>query len=73
MGHLGNNQHPDVQAAVDDAFKRLRAIGMPAGYLTVNEAEAERRISQGVDFVGVATDTSIIARGASALVQRLRK
>jgi 4-hydroxy-2-oxoheptanedioate aldolase len=73
MGHLGNGQHPEVQAAVDDAFRRLRAIGMPAGYLTLNEAEAERRIAQGVEFVGVATDTSIITRGATSLIQRLNK
>jgi len=73
MGHLGNGQHPEVQAAIDDAFKRLRALGKPAGYLTLNEAEAERRIADGVDFVGVATDTSIITRAATSLVQRLAK
>jgi 4-hydroxy-2-oxoheptanedioate aldolase len=73
MGHLGNGQHPEVQAAVDDAFRRLRDIGKPAGYLTLNEAEAERRIADGVDFVGVATDTSIITRAATSLVQRLAK
>jgi 4-hydroxy-2-oxoheptanedioate aldolase len=73
MGHIGNGQHPEVQAAVDDAFRRLRAVGKPAGYLTLNEAEAERRIADGVEFVGVATDTSIITRAATALLQRLAK
>jgi 4-hydroxy-2-oxoheptanedioate aldolase len=71
MGHIGNGQHPDVQAAVDDAFSRLKASGKPAGYLTLNEEEAQRRIAQGIAMVGVATDTSIITRGAKALVQRL--
>jgi len=73
LGHLGNAQHPEVQSAIDDAFRRLRALGKPAGYLTTNEAEAERRIADGVDFVGVATDTSIITRGATGLTQRLRR
>jgi 4-hydroxy-2-oxoheptanedioate aldolase len=73
LGHLGNAQHPEVQSAIDDAFRRLRALGKPAGYLTTNEAEAERRIADGVDFVGVATDTSIITRGATGLIQRLRR
>jgi 4-hydroxy-2-oxoheptanedioate aldolase len=73
MGHLGNGQHPEVQAAVDDAFRRLRAMGKPAGYLTLNEAEAAKRIAEGVEFVGVATDTSIITRGATSLLQRLAK
>ena len=71
MGHIGNTQHPEVQAAVDDAFRRLRALGKPTGYLTLNEAEATRRIAEGVDFIAVATDTSIITRGATALLQRL--
>lgn len=71
MGHIGNGQHPEVQAAVDDAFARLRRVGKPAGYLTLNEAEARRRIAAGVEMVGVATDTSIITRGAKALLQRM--
>lgn len=71
MGHIGNGQHPEVQAAVDDAFRRLKAIGKPAGYLTLNEDEAQRRAAEGVEMLGVATDTSIITRGARALVQRL--
>lgn len=71
LGHLGNGQHPEVQAAVDDAFARLRRVGKPAGYLTLNEAEAKRRIAQGVEFVGVATDTSIITRGARSLLERV--
>ncbi len=73
MGHLGNGQHPDVQAAVDQGFARLRKLGKPAGYLTLNEAEAARRIAEGVEFVGVATDTSVINRGAKSLLQGLLK
>ncbi|CAH2603162.1 4-hydroxy-2-oxo-heptane-1,7-dioate aldolase [Rhodovastum atsumiense] len=73
LGHLGNAQHPEVQAAIDDAFRRLRAVGKPCGYLTTNEAEAARRVAEGVDFIAVATDTSIITRAASALTQRMRQ
>ena len=73
LGHLGNAQHPEVQSAIDDAFRRLRAIGKPIGYLTTNEAEAERRVAEGVDFIAVATDTSIVTRAASALTQRMRR
>lgn len=71
MGHIGNGQHREVQAAIDDGFRRLKAIGKPAGYLTLNEEEAQRRIGQGVEFVGVATDTAIITRGAISLLQRM--
>jgi 4-hydroxy-2-oxoheptanedioate aldolase len=71
MGHIGDALHPEVLAAIDDAFARLRRLGVPAGYLTLNEQEASRRIAQGVEFVGVATDTSIITRGAKGLIDRM--
>jgi 4-hydroxy-2-oxoheptanedioate aldolase len=71
LGHLGNTQHPEVQSAVNDAFQRLKKLGKPAGYLTTNEAEAKSRISAGVEFIAVRTDTSIIARGATALLERV--
>lgn len=72
LGHLGDNQHPTVQRAIDDAFRRLKAIGKPSGYLTANEAEARRRLADGVDFVGVGTDTSVITRAATALARAMR-
>src|SRR6202140_1088357 len=40
LGHLGNPQHPEVQKAIEDAGKRLKALGKPAGILTSNEDEA---------------------------------
>jgi 4-hydroxy-2-oxoheptanedioate aldolase len=73
MGHLGNAQHPDVQKAIDSGFARLKAINKPSGYLSTNEAEIERRIAQGVDFVSVTTDGALIGRAATGLLQRLRK
>ena len=71
MGHLGDAQHPAVQAAVDDALDRMRALDIVTGYLTTNEAEARRRTAQGVHVMGVATDTSIINRGATASLASL--
>jgi 4-hydroxy-2-oxoheptanedioate aldolase len=72
MGHLGDAQHPEVQGAVDDAFRRLRKLQKPAGYLTLNEAEAQKRIAEGIEMVGIATDTSIITRSALGLTSRIK-
>lgn len=72
MGHIGNAQHPDVQAAIDDGFRRLKAIGKPAGYLTGNEDEFRRRMADGLDFISFATDAVFIRNAARSLVQRLR-
>lgn len=72
LGHIGDGQHPEVQHAVDDAFRRLQAVGKPRGYLTLNSAEARTRIEQGVEMVGVATDTSIVNSGAAMVLDNLR-
>jgi 4-hydroxy-2-oxoheptanedioate aldolase len=73
MGHLGNAQHPEVQAAIDDGFRRLKAIGKPAGYLSGNEDEFRRRLAEGVDFISFATDAVIARNAAKGLVGRLRR
>lgn len=72
MGHIGNAQHPEVQAAINEGFARLKAMGKPSGYLTTNEAEAQRRIAEGVDFVGVTTDATLMVRAATAIVQKMK-
>ena len=45
FGHIGNWGHAEVQAALEDAVKRLKTIGKPAGILTPNEEEAKKFIS----------------------------
>jgi len=72
MGHLGNPLHKDVQAAIDDGFACLKAIGKPAGYLTGNEDEFRRRLADGVDFISFATDAVFIRNAAKSLVTRLK-
>jgi 4-hydroxy-2-oxoheptanedioate aldolase len=72
MGHLGNAQHPEVQAAIDNGFRRLKKAGKASGYLTGNEDEFRRRLADGVDFISFATDAVFIRNAARALVERLR-
>ena len=72
MGHIGNAQHPDVQAAINDGFRRLKAMGKATGYLTGNEAEFLRRKAEGIDFISFATDAVFIRNSTKALVERLR-
>lgn len=72
MGHLGNAQHPAVQHAIDDGFRRLKAIGAHRGYLTGNEAEFQRRLAEGIDFVSFATDAVFIRTATVALTARLK-
>ena len=72
FGHIGNWGHPEVQAVLEDAVRRLKKIGKPAGILTPNEEEAKRFIQWGYTFVAVGADLGLLARGADALAGRFK-
>src|SRR5215475_4820096 len=72
LGHLGNWGHAEVQAALEDAVKRLKKIGKPAGILTPNEEEAKRFIQWGYTFVAVGSDLGLLAKNADALAKRFK-
>jgi 4-hydroxy-2-oxoheptanedioate aldolase len=72
LGHLGNPQAPDVQNAMQNAVKRLKALGKPAGILTANEEEARRYIDWGYLFVAVGADVGLLARNADALAKTFK-
>lgn len=72
FGHIGNPAHPEVQKAIEDAGRRIRAAGKGAGILTGNEEEARRYIGWGYNFVAVGTDLVLLARASDALAQRFK-
>jgi len=72
FGHIGNPQHPDVQQALEDGVRRIRAVGKAAGILTLNEEEARRYIGWGYTFVAVGSDVGLLTRGADALAKRFK-
>src|SRR5690606_2255445 len=37
LGHPGNPKHPEVQSAIEDAIRRIRACGKAPGILTFDE------------------------------------
>jgi 4-hydroxy-2-oxoheptanedioate aldolase len=71
LGHLGNPQAADVQKAMQDAVRRLKALGKPAGILT-GEEEARRYIDWGYLFVAVGADVGLLARNADALAKKFK-
>jgi 4-hydroxy-2-oxoheptanedioate aldolase len=72
LGHIGNPAHPEVQAALEDAVKRLKAVGKAAGILTLSEEEARRYIGWGYTFVAVGSDIGLLGRGADALAKTFK-
>jgi 4-hydroxy-2-oxoheptanedioate aldolase len=70
LGHAGNPAHPEVIDAVEDAIRRLVAIGRPAGILTPDNAFATRCIELGTLFTAVGVDVGILARGSETLAKK---
>ena len=72
LGHLGQQGHPEVQAAIRDAVTRIKACGKPAGILAVDEASARRYIEWGTTFTAVGLDAMILAREAEKLAAKFK-
>lgn len=63
MGYLGDADAPAVQAAMEDAVKRIRASGKAAGIMCVDPAFARKAIGWGANFAAVAVDALTLATG----------
>jgi 4-hydroxy-2-oxoheptanedioate aldolase len=72
MRHLGDNAHPDVRAAIDDAIRRILKSGKAAGILAPIEADARHWLELGCTFVAVGSDAGILARQTEALAAKYR-
>jgi len=72
MGHLGDSGHPDVREEIAGAVRRIRAIGKCAGILAPIEADARHWLELGCLFVGVGSDTGILARQTEALAAKFK-
>jgi len=72
LGHLGNQQHPEVQSAIQDAIKRIRGLGKPAGILATDEASTRRYIEWGTTFTAVGLDAMVLARETENLAAKFR-
>nr|WP_099826187.1 aldolase/citrate lyase family protein [Oceaniglobus indicus] len=70
MGHPGNTGHPDVVGAVEHAIARLKELGMPAGFLSLDDAQNARCIELGTTFTAVGVDMALLLSGLKNLRAR---
>jgi 4-hydroxy-2-oxoheptanedioate aldolase len=73
MGHLGDPEHPECTAAIDDAIRRTVAAGKSAGILHTNPARAQYFLSLGATFVAVGIDATLLARAAESLAAQFNR
>jgi 4-hydroxy-2-oxoheptanedioate aldolase len=72
LGHTGDQLHPDVQKAIEDAGRRLKKLGKAAGILTPVEADAKRYIQWGYTFVAVGSDVGLLTKHGDALAKTFK-
>lgn len=72
LGHLGNPNHPDVQATIRDLHQRAQAQGKATGILAPVEADAQRYLEWGFNFVAVGTDLTLFKQAVFSLRERFR-
>jgi 4-hydroxy-2-oxoheptanedioate aldolase len=67
MGLLGQQDHPDVVAAVKDVIGRARQAGKIVGVNAFATDRARDYLAAGADFVNVGADVALLARATEAL------
>ncbi|GAA1388490.1 aldolase/citrate lyase family protein [Luteococcus peritonei] len=70
MGLLGQQNHPEVKAAVLRTIEAVRAEGKLVGVNAFDPAVAEEYRLAGASFVLVGADVVLLARGSEDLAQR---
>jgi 4-hydroxy-2-oxoheptanedioate aldolase len=72
LGHVGDPMHPEVQAAIEDAMRRINKAGKAAGILTPAEPLAHKYLDMGFTFVAVGLDTNLLMKATTALAARFK-
>lgn len=70
MGLLGQQEHPNVVAAVEQTIRTVEAAGKPVGVNAFVPAMAERYLAAGANFVAVGADVTVLARGSESLAAK---
>ncbi|GGC91662.1 2,4-dihydroxyhept-2-ene-1,7-dioic acid aldolase [Tersicoccus solisilvae] len=72
LGPLGQQEHPDVLAAVEACVRAAKDAGKPVGINAFNPDRARAYAQGGVAFVSVGADVTLLARGSEGLAGVLR-
>ncbi|KQR51852.1 2-dehydro-3-deoxyglucarate aldolase [Leifsonia sp. Leaf336] len=70
LGLLGQQNHPDVVAAVEGVIRAGHAAGTPVGVNAFDAAVADRYAEAGADYLLVGSDVTLLARASEALTDR---
>ncbi|WP_170068230.1 HpcH/HpaI aldolase family protein [Arthrobacter ruber] len=67
MGLLGQQEHPQIRAAVEHCLAAAARSGKPSGVNAFNPTTARHYLDGGASFILVGADVALLARGSEAL------
>jgi 4-hydroxy-2-oxoheptanedioate aldolase len=67
MGHVGQQDHPEVVDTVCQGIKSIQAAGKQAGVLAVTKELVATYSEAGAKFIGVGVDTALISNATKKL------
>lgn len=70
LGLLGQQNHPDVVAAVESVIRAGRTAGTPVGVNAFDPTTADRYAEAGAAYLLVGSDVTLLARASEALTDR---
>lgn len=72
MGHIGNIEHPEVQALIKKAAEDARAANIPIGIVGPNPEMVQRFINYGYDYAAIASDLALMSGRAKEWLTKLK-
>ncbi|WP_093220360.1 MULTISPECIES: aldolase/citrate lyase family protein [unclassified Variovorax] len=73
LGHVGDPEHPEVQAVIENAILSIVAAGKAAGIFTSDQLSADRYLGAGATFVAVGIDTGLLVEATDLLASRFKR
>ena len=73
LGHRGDPTHPEMQAVMEDATRRIVRAGKAAGNIAADPATAQRYLDWGASFVAVGLDTQLLAAQTTRLADHFKR
>jgi 4-hydroxy-2-oxoheptanedioate aldolase len=72
LGRLGEPNHPEIVATIDDAIHRIKEAGSAPGILCGDPELAQHYIELGCLFTAVGSDVGLLGNGAEQLARKFR-
>lgn len=72
MGHGANIFHPEVESAMDDMIKRIKALGKPVGTIAFTPEQARHFVDLGVSFLALGADTGFLTTAVDSTLKMFK-